>query len=284
MEQRKIPTWRLRSRRATRLALCAVWLSSGAAAAAELPESPSRVVARVFETEIRLGDISPPEVVQSKTRERMSEADYEAWLHDFRKDRLADRIWREALGRLVDEQGLEPTAAEVDAFISFSEAERAGRLDEFRAQREELQKKLAKSDLPASKRARLEQDLETFEKAIAFELEERTRSETIPNYDEMKRRAGERVGKVMIRQWKVNKALYVKYGGRAIFQQAGYEPVDAYRAFAEELEKRNAVEILDPSFPAPFSRLRAYLDMRHQYMPKDVADRYFEKPWWLVRQ
>ena len=36
----------------------------------------------------------------------MSEADYAAWLHDLRKDRLADRIWREATGRLVDEQGL----------------------------------------------------------------------------------------------------------------------------------------------------------------------------------
>ncbi len=242
------------------------------------------MVARVFETEIRLGDISPPEVVQSKNRERMSEAEYEAWLHDSRKDRLANRIWQEATGRFVDEQGLEPTAAELETFISFFEAKNAGRLDEFRAQREELRKKLARNDLPADERARLEQHLEPVEKLIAHELEERRKSETIPNYDERRRRARERVGKVTIRQWKVNKALYVKYGGRAIFQQAGSEPVDAYRAFAEELEKRNAVEILDPSFPAPFSRLRAYLDMRHLYMPKDAADRYFEKPWWLVRQ
>ncbi|MCZ6863880.1 MAG: hypothetical protein O7I42_27125, partial [Alphaproteobacteria bacterium] len=149
---------------------------------------------------------------------------------------------------------------------------------------EEVRKKLAKSDLPASERARLEQHLETFEKAIAHELDERRSSETIPNYDAMRRRSGERAGKVMIRQWKVNKALYVKYGGRVIFQQAGFEPVDAYRTFAAELEERNAVEILDPSFPAPFSRLREYLDMPHQYMPKEDADRYFEKPWWLVRQ
>ncbi len=265
-----------------RYAFCAVWLSGGAAAAAETPDSPSRIVARVFETEIRLGEISPPEVVQSKTRERMSEADYEAWLHDFRKDRLADRIWREAAWRLVDEQGLEPTAAEVDAFISSSEAERAGRLDKLRAHREETRKKLAKSALPASKRARLEQDLEIFETAIAYELDERRRSETNPNYDAMRRRSGERVGKFMIRRWKVNKALYVKYGGRVIFQQAGFEPVDAYRTFAAELEESNAVEILDPSFPAPFSRLREYLDMPHQYMPKEEADRYFERPWWMV--
>ena len=284
MEQRKIPAWRLRPRGAIRYALCAAWLSGGVAAAEGPPESPARVVARVFETEIRLEDISPPEVVQSKNRERMSEAEYEAWLHDFRKDRLANRIWQAATGRLVDEQGLEPTAAEVDDFVTSSEAERAGRLDKFRAHREEVRTKLAKSGLPADERARLEQNLEIFEKAIAHELEERRKSESIPNYDEMRRRSGERVGKVMIRQWKVNKALYVKYGGRVIFQQAGFEPVDAYRAFADELEEQNAVEILDPSFPAPFSRLRAYLDMPHQYMPKEEADRYFETPWWLARQ
>lgn len=284
MEQRKIPAWPLRTRRIIRCALCALWLSGGGAAAAELPESPSRVVARVFETEIRLGDISPPEAVQSKTRERMSEVDYEAWIFDLRKDRLADRIWREATGRLVEEQGLEPTAAEVEAFISSSEARRAGRLDKFRAHREEVRTKLAKSGLPADERARLKQNLQTFEKAIAYELEKRRKSETVPNYDEMQRRSGERVGKVMIRQWKLNKALYVKYGGRVIFQQAGYEPVDAYRAFTDELVQSNAVEILDPSFPAPFTRLRAYLDIPHQYMPKAEADRYFKKPWWLWRQ
>ena len=31
-----------------------------------------------------------------------------------------------------------------------------------------------------------------------------------------------------VRAWKINKALYKKYGGKVIFQQAGVEPLDAY--------------------------------------------------------
>ena len=34
----------------------------------------------------------------------------------------------------------------------------------------------------------------------------------------------------IIRQWKINKALYDQYGGRIIYQQLGPEPLDAYRA------------------------------------------------------
>ena len=88
---------------------------------------------------------------------------------------------------------------------------------------------------------------------------------------------------VTVHRWNVNKALYEKYGGRVIFQQAGYEPVDAYRALIGEVQERNAVEILDPSFPAPFADMIKYLDIPHQYMPKMEADKYFSKPSWLGR-
>ncbi|MCH8138012.1 MAG: hypothetical protein IH926_03520 [Proteobacteria bacterium] len=118
---------------------------------------------------------------------------------------------------------------------------------------------------------------------VAHELEQRELAQTIPNYAEIQRRAAERGSRISVRQWNVNKALYEKYGGRVIFQQAGYEPVDAYRALIGEVQERNAVEILDPSFPAPFADMIEYLDIPHQYMPKDEADRYFSKPWWLGR-
>ncbi len=45
----------------------------------------------------------------------------------------------------------------------------------------------------------------------------------------------------------------------------------------------NEVEILDPSFPAPFADMIKYLDIPHHYMPKEEADRYFKKPWWRGR-
>lgn len=71
---------------------------------------------------------------------------------------------------------------------------------------------------------------------------------------------------------------------RIWFQQAGYEPIDAYRALIADVDEMEAVKILDPSFPDPFARLRAYFELRHYYMPKEEADQYFDPPWWIQRQ
>ena len=40
--------------------------------------------------------------------------------------------------------------------------------------------------------------------------------------------------RAMIRQWKLNSAVYRRYGGRIIHQQLGPEPLDAYRKYLEE--------------------------------------------------
>ena len=265
------------------LALCAAWLMGGSGALAQAPETPSRVVARVFGNDIRLGDISPPEESRILIEKRRSATDYKAWLHDYRKKRLERRIWDEVTGRVLKERGLEPTAAEVQALVSFMEAKRLGRLSEFQAQRDKLKRKLKRSGLGPAERKRVREHLTTVEKLIAHEHEQRKIGQTIPNYAEIQRRAAERVARVTVLQWNVNKALYEKYGGRVIFQQAGYEPVDAYRAMIADIRQRNAVEILDPSFPDPFAYMIEYLDMPHQYMPKAEADKYFKKPWWLGR-
>ena len=42
------------------------------------------------------------------------------------------------------------------------------------------------------------------------------------------------MGRSMIRQWKLNRALYRQYGGRIIFQQFDPEPLDAYRHYLTE--------------------------------------------------
>ncbi len=276
-------TCRLKFPKTLCLALGAAWLAVGGTAVAQAPETPSGVVARVFGNDIRLGDISPPERPRSEIRKRRSETDYKTWLHDTRKKRLERRIWEEVTGRVLEERGLEPTAAEVEALVSFMAAKRLGRLREFRAQRDQLKRKLARSGLGPAERKRLEEHLGTVEKLIAHELEQRKWGQSIPDYAEIQRRSAERVARVTVRRWNVNKALYEKYGGRVIFQQAGYEPVDAYRALIGEVQERNAVEILDPSFPAPFADMIKYLDIPHQYMPKMEADKYFSKPWWLGR-
>jgi hypothetical protein len=85
------------------------------------------------------------------------------------------------------------------------------------------------------------------------------------------------VGQHMVKMWKFNKSLYEKYGGRVIFQQAGLEPLDAYRRFLEDNESRGAYRIDDPALRAKFWEY--FTTLRHT----DAGVKNpFDKPWWLM--
>jgi hypothetical protein len=62
------------------------------------------------------------------------------------------------------------------------------------------------------------------------------------------------MARALIRQWKLNRALYRQYGGRIIFQQFGPEPLDAYRKYLEERQAAGDFQIHAPSFEGPFWR------------------------------
>jgi hypothetical protein len=55
------------------------------------------------------------------------------------------------------------------------------------------------------------------------------------------------MARAIVRQWKINKALYAQYGGRIIYQQLGPEPLDAYREFLEQRQADGAFRIDDPA-------------------------------------
>jgi hypothetical protein len=92
--------------------------------------------------------------------------------------------------RYAEEQGIEVTEAEIDAFV------------------ENMQRGMRARGLTA------EDELTPEEAAQAEQI----------------RRA---MGRSMIRQWKLNRALYCEYGGRIIYQQLGPEPLGAYRRYLE---------------------------------------------------
>ena len=60
------------------------------------------------------------------------------------------------------------------------------------------------------------------------------------------------MGRSMIRQWKLNQALYRQYGGRIIFQQLGPEPLDAYRQYHEERQAAGDFAIHEKAFEDAF--------------------------------
>jgi len=85
----------------------------------------------------------------------------------------------------------------------------------------------------------------------------------------------------IIRQWKINKALYEQYGGRIIYQQLGPEPLDAYRQFLRQREADGAFAIRDPAIETSFWRYFTD-DSSHDFMTPGGADeaRAFTTPPW----
>jgi hypothetical protein len=84
-----------------------------------------------------------------------------------------------------------------------------------------------------------------------------------------------------VKTWKINKSLYEKYGGRIIFQQAGVEPLDAYRQFLKEQEKKKTFQILNKNYEASFWKYFVN-DSMHTFYSKDDGAKLMKTPWWLM--
>jgi hypothetical protein len=73
--------------------------------------------------------------------------------------------------------------------------------------------------------------------------------------------------KATIRQWKINKALYQKYGGRIIYGQSGPVPLDAYREYLQEQEEQGKFAILN----------KEYEELFWNYFISDSLHTFYEK-------
>jgi hypothetical protein len=81
----------------------------------------------------------------------------------------------------------------------------------------------------------------------------------------------------MVKQWKLNRVVYKRYGGAVIWQQFNpMEPVGAYRQFLEDAEASRAFEIFDAKDREAFFY---YYRRSHPFViPAERFD--FDKPWW----
>lgn len=101
-----------------------------------------------------------------------------------------------------------------------------------------------------------------------------------PDLPPEQRAAYRRVGAAFVLQWKFSKALYGRYGGIVIFQQANpLEPVGALRQFLEDEEASGRFRIFDAADREGFY---AYYKRSHPGVvpPADVS---YERPWWQMR-
>ena len=196
------------------------------------------------------------------------------------KDKLGGLIFGTLLERFANDHKIIATAEEIDTFILKTEEKGQQNLLKFESDRNQLTKELKTAILTERERKEKQSQLQTIERILKMtrEMEKRTEgneAQLLP----LKRKSS----RPFVRRWKINKALFAKYGGRVIFQQAGPEPLDAYRGFLQEQEKKGAFQILDEKYKDAFWRYFTH-DAMHNFYDKDDGAKFINTPWWMMEQ
>jgi hypothetical protein len=194
------------------------------------------------------------------------------------KDKLNGIVFGALLEQFAKENKIEPTDEELDSFIIKTEEKQRQMPIKFEKDRQKLIEELKTDKLSEKERTDKEKQLKTIENILRMtrEMEEKKKDRAeLPI--ERKRKGVER----FVRSWKINKALFEKYGGRVIFQQAGVEPLDAYRDFLKEQEKLGNFQIIDKQYEADFWKYFTN-DAMHTFYPKDKGAKFINTPWWMM--
>ena len=143
-----------------------------------------------------------------------------------------------------------------------------------------LMQELKDASLSSREREDKEGRLKTIESILKMTSEVKEQSEEMKEQMRpMKRQMAEQ----FVRAWKINKVLYKKYGGRVIFQQAGVEPLDAYREFLKEQEKNGSFQIIDKQYEPGFWRYFTN-DAMHTFYSGEDGEKFINTPWWMMEE
>lgn len=240
------------------------------------------LVATAYSQQIFSEQLEPDKRLRKKMKSEQSEGQYSQWLKEYKTKQLSGWIQKAMWDAFVEKSNIEVTDDEILEFNKAMGRLSAKQLEEGEEQRAQLKRELKSADLSAERKKEINKQLEILDELKAFAKQRAKRkSETL---------AVERqVSRQFILHWKINKALYNKYGGRVIFQQAGWEPLDAYKKFIDQSDKKKDYEIIHPQLKAAYEAYKKklkdsyedYFRGGHAFMDKSEADFYFEKPWWM---
>lgn len=201
-------------------------------------------------------------------------------IHMSEKDNLVGIIFGSLLEKYANDHNIKPTKAEIEAFASKSKKQEIQSRKEWEQNRKDILIKLKSRDLSESERQDLKSQLEMLNNIL--EVDPELEKYTQENPEEV-RKSEENIAKHFIQAWKINKALFQQYGGRVIFQQAGPEPIDAYRDFLKEEERKGCFQIMDKSFDVTFWNYFVN-DNMHTFISetREEGNKIFEIPFWLM--
>lgn len=171
--------------------------------------------------------------------------------------------------RFAEDNAIEATEEEIVAYVDRMAETGRRSLSEFEANRAEMAAALDGAVDPEERR-RIQDDLDALELAIG----------TMTQAQQAGLDLWRPIAKRWVERWKLDKALFEKYGGRAHFQQAGVQPFDAVIRFLEEQEASGAFTILDEDYEAEFWAY--WRSDGHNFISEEEAAQLMATPWWLM--
>ena len=210
------------------------------------PVAPIAPIAIVLSQPISAADLEPSPGERERRKTSLSAEAYTKWLAGARAKLLAGSIERLLLDAYAKRAHLEPTESELEPILKsfaathqmMAKSETESRARVRQRNLDEIHQKLAAPDLAPAERERLQKDLVGWE---SFS--------THPNEDAAGNRA---LAVALVQGWKVQRALYRRYGGRVLVTSFGSTAVDGMKQFLLDEEKRGAFSIPDPAWRQAF--------------------------------
>ena len=223
-------------------------------------------MARIYTKNISLLQIEPDPNIVVKLSKELKSPEYEKWLWGERSNRLLGFIFAGLQEKFLNEYKLWPTEAEKQEFVKAMTRRHHTDVGAKKARLQQIERELrASSTSPARKKQLAQESV-----AMTAAIKQATMAATALAGPGSLNSAAAFVG-----GWKFNRALYKKYGGKVIIQEAGFEPVGAYEKWLREHEMKGSFKILEPKL-----RGRIYESLNMTAAPVDPGD-FFETPWWL---
>ncbi|MBI5611518.1 MAG: hypothetical protein HY942_00400 [Gammaproteobacteria bacterium] len=191
-------------------------------------------------------------------------------------EQLRARVWKAVFDDYARSRGIAPTEAEIVSQIEGQRRMKARSEAERVRQREALVAELKSPTLSEKRRKDAQQLLDLLNQHAEFDMKYQAELRD-PAMRKIQQQSERTVAEHWVRQWQLNQALYREFGGRIIFQQAGWEPIDAYRKLLDRYAAKKAFVVHDPALRAA---VYSYFEHKFIYADDAKARFYFEKPYW----
>jgi hypothetical protein len=238
-------------------------------AADEVSEKP---VAVIFGKNVYAKDLVAP----GGAKPAMGQAVDAASAERAKGEALRGRVWQAVFEEYARRRNITPTDAEIASQIEGHQRMQRRSDAERVQQRAALIEELKSPSLTEVRRKAAQQYLDTLNQLAEFDAK-RAQEQRDPAQHKMQQEVERHVAEYWVRQWKLNQALHHEFGGRIIFQQAGMEPIDAYRKLIDQAESNKSFVVNDPAMRAV---VYSYFEHHFYYSDEAKARYYFEKPYW----